>query len=127
MHTDPIADMLTRIRNAARAGHKTVRMPASKMKESILAILVEKGFLAKVTKPSDEKFAVLEVTLHDDKMDISADRKSKPGRRKYLSSSELRPVRNGYGVGIISTSRGIMTLEEAKEKGVGGEYICAVY
>ncbi|MBI5414327.1 30S ribosomal protein S8 [Candidatus Peregrinibacteria bacterium] len=127
MNTDPIADLLTRIRNASRAQHKAVRTPASKMKYAIAGILSRKGFVGEVKKVKNGKFEDIEITLHKAQKDIHLTRKSKPGQRLYCDASSIRSVQNGYGIGIISTSQGIMAADEAKEKGIGGEYVCEVY
>lgn len=127
MHTDPIADMLTRIRNAGKAGHKTVSFGFSGVKFSIAEILKKFGFVQKARSVKRGKFEEIEVTLDPERQSMVLTRMSTPGRRRYLSSSEIRPIRNGYGIGIISTSHGVMTTKEAKEKGIGGEYICEVY
>jgi len=127
MITDPIADLLTRIRNASRARHEFVLIPYSKIKESLVAVLASEGFLGEVKVVRNEKFPQLKVFLIPENSGIELVRKSTPGRRSYLACSDLRPVKNGYGVGVVSTSKGLLTTEEALEKGLGGEYICEVY
>jgi small subunit ribosomal protein S8 len=127
MITDPIADLLTRIRNASRARHDFVFVPYSKLKESIVSILVDEGFLSEVKVVRNEKFPKLKIFLNPNNTGIMLVRKSTPGRRVYVSHSELRPVKSGYGIGIISTSKGVLTTEDAIEHGIGGEYICEVY
>ncbi len=127
MITDPIADLLTRIRNASRARHEFVLIPYSKLKESLLAILLEEGFVSEVKVVRNEKFPQLKVFLIPENSSIELVRKSTPGRRLYVSCSDLRPVKSGYGIGILSTSKGLLTVEKAIEEGVGGEYICEVY
>jgi len=127
MHTDPIADLLTRLRNASKARHQTVMAPNSKMKKAILEILATHGFIAEVKTQPQGKIEQLVVTLLTDRPPLQLKRVSKPGQRRYVSAPDIRPVRNGYGIGIISTSAGLMTAQEAKAKGVGGEYICQVF
>lgn len=127
MITDPIADFLTRIRNASRARHEYVMIPFSKMKESLANLLCAEGFLGEVKIVRNEAFPQLKIYLLPTHTGIHLTRKSSPGLRKYVSTDSLRPVKNGFGVGIISTSKGVMTIEQAKALGVGGEYICEVY
>jgi len=127
MITDPIADLLTRIRNASRAKHEFVLIPYSKIKESLVAVLASEGFLGEVKVVRNEKFPQLKVFLIPKNFGIELVRKSTPGRRLYLGCSDLRPVKNGYGIGVVSTSRGLLTTEKALEEGLGGEYICEVY
>jgi small subunit ribosomal protein S8 len=130
---DTIANLLSTIKNASMVKKPSVELPFSKMNEGILNILKEKGFVenVKVFKHKDSVIKGLHVDLkytESNKPFISeAKRVSKPGRRIYLGSTELEFVRNGYGIGIVSTSRGLMTTEEAKKKKLGGEVICEVY
>jgi small subunit ribosomal protein S8 len=125
MYTDPIADLLTRIRNASRAGHSSCSVPYSKIKEEVLKILAEKKFIVKYAKV-EEKFTELEVTLQDTK-DLTLRRLSTPGQRIYVKKDELKPIRSGLGLRIISTSKGLMSTEDAKKQNLGGELICEVY
>lgn len=127
MNTDPIADLLTRIRNASRARHEYVMVPASRLKEDILEILSKEGFVDKIRHVQDQKIPQLKVYLNPEFQNIELTRKSSPGRRLYISHAQIRPVRNGYGIGIYSTSQGLMTDDEAKKAGIGGEYICEVF
>lgn len=129
MMTDPIADMLTRIRNAQAARIATIQVPASKLKRAIAAILIEEGYLTGVQEV-DGTPAMLELTLkYVGKRPAiqSISRESKPGHRRYLKASELPRVLNDYGVAIVSTSRGLMTNKKARTEGIGGEIICSVY
>ena len=129
MMTDPIADMLTRIRNAQMAGSKHVEIPFSKIKRDIANILVKEGYVVDA-KESGESQRVLVIGLKYEgkRPQIQAiKRESKPGHRMYKKSTELPKILNGYGIAIISTSQGLMTNKEAKEKGVGGEVLCSVY
>jgi small subunit ribosomal protein S8 len=128
--TDPIADMLTRIRNANQAKHASVEMPASRLKLEILAVLKNEGFISEYEKVEDGKQGVIKVTLkYNNKERVIKGLKkiSKPGLRVYAKSSELPKVLNGLGVAIISTSNGIMTDREARQKKLGGEVIAFVW
>lgn len=124
--TDPIADMLTRIRNAAALGHTEVRMPHSKLKESIAAVLKAEGYVESVTAKDRE--LVLKLTEADGSVKVEGlIRRSKPGRRIYLATGDLPKVREGLGVAIVSTSQGVMTVSEARKKRLGGEVMVEVY
>ncbi|WP_456434244.1 30S ribosomal protein S8 [Thermosulfuriphilus sp.] len=129
--TDPIADMLTRIRNACIARHEYVEVPASKMKLAIAKILAEEGYIAgyKFINQPPQGLIRIQLKYNADRRPIIAGLKkiSKPGRRIYRAKDELPKIRNGFGIAIISTSRGIMTDHEARKIGVGGEVICAVW
>ena len=132
MHiTDTIADMLTRIRNANNAGHKTVEMPASKEKKAIAEILLEEGYINKVDFIDDDKHGIIKITLkygeNKSKVIAGLKRISKPGLRVYAGNNEIPKVLNGLGVAIISTSKGVLTDKEARRAGVGGEVICYVW
>lgn len=131
--TDPISDLLTRIRNAIMAGHKVVEAPASKLKTEIARILFEKGYILsyKVVE-SDNKQGSLKIALkYNPKNKKSAiksiKRASRPGLRYYSGVDDLPRVLNGLGIAIISTSKGLMTDKEAKRENVGGEVLCYVY
>lgn len=129
MMTDPIADMLTRMRNSLKARRATVSMPHSKVKKAIADILLAEGYITNV-EVSNETPATLVVTLkyHGKQPAIQAlKRESKPGHRVYRKKEELPRVLNDYGVAILSTSRGLMTNKKAREEGVGGEIICSIY
>ena len=129
--TDPIADMLTRIRNANNAGHKTVEMPASKEKKAIAEILLEEGYINKVDFIDDDKQGIIKITLkygeNKSKVIAGLKRISKPGLRVYAGNNEIPKVLNVLGVAIISTSKGVLTDKEARRAGVGGEVICYVW
>nr|WP_320026957.1 30S ribosomal protein S8 [uncultured Acetobacterium sp.] len=129
--TDPIADMLTRIRNANDAGHKTVEMPASKEKKAIAQILLEEGYITKVDYIADEKQGVIKIVLKygENKSRVVAGIKriSKPGLRVYAGKDDVPKVLNGLGIAIVSTSKGVMTDKKARKAGVGGEVICYVW
>jgi small subunit ribosomal protein S8 len=131
--TDPIADLLTRIRNAIMAGHKIVEAPASNLKNEIARILFEKGYILsyKVMK-SDNGQGILKIALrYNPKSKKPAIRElqrvSRPGLRHYTGVDDLPRVLNGLGIAIISTSRGLMTDKEAKKENIGGEVLCYVY
>ena len=129
--TDPIADMLTRIRNANSAKHKTVDIPASKMKTAIAEILFKEGYIKSFELINNETQGIIRVTLkYDEKGTRVIDgikRISKPGLRVYAGKEELPKVLNGLGIAIISTSKGLKTDKEAREAGIGGEVLAFVW
>ena len=128
--TDPIADMLTRIRNGYQARHEKVEMPWSRIKEEIARILQEEGYINGYKVHREGAKAVLRVMLrYVDKEPVllGIERVSKPGRRIYSGHRELPKVRNGFGIAIISTSKGLLTDEAARRERVGGEVLCAVW
>ncbi len=125
--TDPIADLLTRIRNATRAQKTLVHAPYSKLKESIAEVLKEHGYIldSKAVGEGVEKELMIE--LYDNKTDLHLKRISKPGQRIYLKSREIPRVLEGLGLSIISTPKGVMSGDKARKEKVGGEYLCEVY
>ncbi len=128
--TDPIADMLTRIRNANQAKHEVVEMPASRLKLEILEVLKNEGYIAEYEKIEDGKQGVIKVTLkyvNKERVIKGIKRISKPGLRVYAKSTELPQVLNGLGVAIISTSNGVMTDREARKNKLGGEVVAFVW
>ncbi len=129
--TDPIADMLTNIRNACRAKHRKVDIPASKMKQRIAEILRERDFIEDYIFIEDNKQGCLRLYLKYDAKENSfikgIKRVSKPGLRKYVGQRDIPKVLNGLGIAILSTSRGVLTDEEARAAGVGGEVICYIW
>ena len=130
--SDPIADMLTRIRNANTAKHDTVDVPASKMKISIADILLKEGYIKGYDIIEDGNFKTIRVTLKygadkNEKIISGLQRISKPGLRVYASKDELPRVLGGLGVAIISTNKGVVTDKEARKLGVGGEVLCFVW
>lgn len=129
--TDIVADMLTRIRNANTAKHETVEIPASNLKKAIAKILLDEGYIKAYEVTDDNKQGVITITLKygENKQRIiqGLRRVSKPGLRIYASSQELPKVKNGLGVAIISTSKGIMTDKEARKQNVGGEVLAFVW
>jgi small subunit ribosomal protein S8 len=131
MNTDPIADMLTRIRNAARAKHPRLDMPASKLKSEIARILKDEGYLANFKMVDEKGRKTLRIFLRytSDRRSVITDlrRVSKPGARRYIGKADIRPVVGGMGISIVSTPRGIMTGQSARKEGVGGELLCEVW
>jgi small subunit ribosomal protein S8 len=128
--TDPITDMLNRIRNAQSVGHSTVDIPFSKIKYQIAQILAKKGFIEKVEKKGRKTRKIIRLTLKyiDGIPAISGlKRVSKPGQRIYLPYKKIKRVKGGYGIAIVSTSKGLMTEKEAKKAKVGGEVICEIW
>lgn len=129
--TDPVADMLTRVRNAQQAGHRRVDMPISKLKIEIARILTENRFVHDFKVLDDGHHGVLRLYLkytEDDRPVIrSLERVSTPGRRRYVDADSIPKVRSGMGIAILSTSRGVMTDREARTERVGGEYVARVY
>jgi len=129
--TDPIADMLTRIRNGSKAGKKWVDVPASKLKNEVARILTEEHFIERFKYVEDRKQGELRLYLKYDKNETPVikgiRRVSKPGLRNYASSGKLPRVLNGLGVAIVTTSSGVMTDRDARRKGIGGEVICYVW
>ena len=131
MVIDPISDMLTRIRNALTANHKTVDVPSSKFKLEIARILVEEGFIVSFDKTTKNKFKYIKIRLKysaDNRTSVIKELKriSRPGLRVYVNKSEIPRVLGGLGMSIISTSKGIMTGSKAREVGVGGEILCSI-
>jgi small subunit ribosomal protein S8 len=131
--TDPIADLLTRIRNTIMAGHKVVEAPASNLKKEIARILFEKGYiLSYKVVDGDNKQGILKIALkYNPKSKKPAikkiERASRPGLRQYIGVDDMPRVLNGLGIAIISTSKGLMTDKEAKKENIGGEVLCFVY
>ena len=129
--TDPVADMLTRIRNAIQVRHESVLIPQSRMKVAIAKILKEEGYISDFEVIEDSPQSRIRIFLSYAKDGSPAITKmarvSKPGRRVYRRASEIKPVLSGIGVGIISTSRGMLTFEKARQQGVGGEVICEIW
>jgi small subunit ribosomal protein S8 len=130
--TDPVGDMLTRIRNASRAGHEKVVIPGSKLKERIASVLKDEGYIKdvvvhKTDGKSGEITLLLKYGPNREPAITEIRRVSKPGLRRYVPSAEIPRVLNGMGVAILSTSKGIMVDREAKKQNVGGELICTVF
>lgn len=128
--TDPISDMLTRIRNAQAAGHESLEMPASKMKHKIAEILQKEGYIANYASRVEGPQGTLQIDLkwHRGSPAIEGlQRVSRPGQRQYAKSDAIPKVRNGLGIMIVSTSHGMMTDRAARKAGVGGELVCSVW
>ena len=132
MVTDPIADFLTRIRNAQMARHRIVEIPASNVKKRMTEILYEKGYILKYKFEDDNKQGVIKIALkydaHSKEPAIkSLERISRPGLRQYAKPADIRRVQNGLGIAIVSTSKGLMTDKEARVQNVGGEVMANIY
>ena len=132
MITDPIADFLTRIRNAQMAGHKVVDIPSSNLKKKITEILFDQGYIANYRFDDNSNYqGVIKIALKYDKFKIPAIKKltriSKPGLRKYVNHDSVPRVINGLGIAILSTSKGVITDKKARELKIGGEVLCHVY
>ncbi len=132
MITDPIADFLTRVRNAIMAGHRVVEVPSSKIKKDITKILQEKGYIQAYKFDDQGAQGRIKIALKYNPVNkmpaiTHIERVSKPGLRRYAKAGELPRVLNGLGIAVISTSKGVMTDKEAREHHVGGEVICFVY
>ena len=132
MNTDPIADFLTRLRNANIAGHKTVMIPMSKIKKEITKILFDQVFILNYKIDEDKVQGTIKIALKYDRLSKEPvikklERVSKPGLRKYTNSSSIPRVLNGLGINIVSTSKGLMTGKKASRENLGGEIICNVY
>jgi small subunit ribosomal protein S8 len=132
MVTDPVADFLTRIRNAQMARHRIVEIPASNVKKRITEILYEKGYIMKYKFEDDNKQGLIKIALKYDAQTKepaikSLERISRPGLRQYAKPADIRRVQNGLGIAIVSTSKGLMTDKEARTQNVGGEVMCNIY
>ncbi len=130
--TDPIADYLTRVRNAIKARHRIVEIPASNLKKEITKVLFEKGFIQNYKFDESTVQGIIKIALKYNPVTkqsaiVNLTRISKPGLRKYTGSTEMPRVLNGLGIAILSTSKGVMTDKEAKSLNVGGEVLCYVY
>ncbi len=132
MITDPISDYLTRLRNAAQAGHRVVSIPASNLKKEITKILFDQGYILSYKFENDTVQGTIKIAIKFDKITKKPiikklQRISKPGLRKYVSATEMPRVLNGLGIAIVSTSKGVMTNKKARQENVGGEVLCYVY
>ena len=132
MYTDPIADFLTRVRNAVKAGHRVVEVPASKLKKDITKILFDQGYILSYKFEDSDVQRNIKIALKYDKQTKESvirkiERISTPGLRKYVAASEMPRVLNGLGIAIVSTSKGVMTNKQARTENVGGEVLCHVY
>ncbi len=132
MVTDPIADFLTRLRNAQMARHRIVEIPASNLKKRITEILYDKGYILKYKFEDDNKQGLIKIALKynaETKEPVirSLERVSRPGLRQYAKPAEIRRVKSGLGIAIVSTSKGVMTDKEARAQNVGGEVLCQIW
>lgn len=132
MLTDPIADYLTRVRNASKAGHRVVEIPGSNLKREMTKILFDQGYILSYKFEEDKVQGTIKIALKYNKFTKepvirNIKRISKPGLRKYASSNEMPRVLNGLGIAIVSTSHGVMTSKQATNENVGGEVLCYVY
>lgn len=132
MYTDPIADYLTRVRNAISAGHRVVEIPASNLKKEMTKILFDQGYILSYQFNDDKVQGTIKIALKYDKDTKESvirkiQRISTPGLRKYVASKEMPRVLNGLGIAIVSTSKGVMTNKKARLENVGGEVLCYVY
>ena len=132
MVTDPIADFLTRIRNAQMAGHRIVEIPASNLKKRMTEILYNQGYILKYKFEEDNKQGLIKIALKYDAQTKqpaihSLERVSRPGLRQYSKPADLKRVKNGLGIAIVSTSKGVLTDKEAKAQNIGGEVLCHIY
>ena len=132
MNTDPIADYLTRVRNAIRANHKVVSIPASNLKKEITKILFDQGYILSYKFEDDTVQGSIKIALkytkeNNESVITNISRISRPGLRKYSNSSDLPRVLNGLGIAIVSTSKGVMTGKQAASQNIGGELICYVF
>lgn len=132
MYTDPIADYLTRIRNAVKAGHRVVEIPASNLKKEITKILFDQGYILSYKFEDNSVQGTIKIALKYDRQTKESvirniERVSKPGLRKYASAADMPRVLNGLGIAIVSTSHGVITNKQAVRENVGGEVLCYVY
>lgn len=132
MVTDPIADFLTRIRNAQMANHRIVEIPASNLKKRMTEILYNQGYILKYKFEDDKKQGLIKIALKYDAQSkqpaiVSLERVSRPGLRQYSKPAEFKRVKNGLGIAILSTSKGVMTDKDARAQNVGGEVLCYVH
>ncbi|HEY6085405.1 MAG TPA: 30S ribosomal protein S8 [Nitrospira sp.] len=131
MVTDPISDLLVRLRNGFRRQHDVVTIPASKLKREVLRVLQAEGFIQGVEPATEDGHAVLKVQLRyvgeGEPMITGMERISKPGRRVYVGTKNIPRVRNGIGMAILSTSKGIMTDQASRKAGLGGEVLCSIW
>lgn len=131
MLSDPLADMLTRIRNAGQAKHKSVDIPGARIKVALADVMKREGYIRNYKFIKDNKQGILRIFLKYDSDErhviYGLERVSKPSRRVYVGSDEIRPVLNGLGVSVLSTSRGLMADRQAKKENIGGEILCNIW
>ena len=124
--TDPIGDLLTRIRNAQRVRHDECRAPWSRTKQQLCELLKKEGWIADVKVDGEGYKQEITITFLEDKNNLELKRVSKPGRRVYSRYNELKPILNGFGIAVLTTSQGLMTDKEARSKKIGGEVLCTI-
>ena len=124
--TDPIGDLLTRMRNAQKARRASCTAPWSRMKEELLTVLKKEGWIADVSVQGEVPSKEVEVTFSAEKPALQLSRVSKPGRRVYTNVADLRPVLHGFGTAVLTTSKGVITDAEARKQGIGGEVLCTI-
>jgi len=127
MVTDPIADLLTRIRNAVKAKHSKTVVAYSKLKMAILEVLKKSKYINDYKVIKVGNFDQIEISLNETQESLHLKRISKPGQRIYMKKGDLKPVLNGYGIGVISTPKGVMTTIDARKSGLGGELLCEIW
>ena len=127
MNTDPIADLLTRIRNAASARHQKTAVPYSKLKVAVLDVFKKNHFITDFKVVKNGTLSEIAIDLNEDIKTLNLKRVSKPGQRIYIKKDQIKPVLNGYGISVISTSKGVMTNKDAYRLGLGGELICEIW
>lgn len=125
--TDPVADMLNRIKNAQAVGHETVSFGFSKIKYEIALIFKRYKLVKDVEKKSNKGKKIIKTTLNKEINKLNIKKISKPGQRVYVANKDIKPIKSGYGISIISTSKGLMTNKEAKKNKLGGEIICEIW
>ncbi|MBT4119435.1 MAG: 30S ribosomal protein S8 [Candidatus Peribacter sp.] len=124
--TDPIGDLLTRMRNAQKAGKASTTAPHSKLKLQLLELLKKEGWISTVEVLGEAPKLTLEVTFNPEKSSLTLTRASKPGRRTYAGVADLKPVLRGFGMAVLTTSQGLLSDSEARQKKVGGEVLCTI-
>ena len=124
--TDPIGDLLTRMRNAQKVGHDSCRTSFSKIKHQLCELLKNEKWISGVEVLGDAPKQEIEVTFSEEKPEMEIKRISKPGRRVYSGKSDLKPILRGYGIAVLTTSKGLMTDVQARKEGVGGEILCTI-
>ena len=127
MVTDTIADLLTRMRNATTARRETTMAPYSKVNLAILAVLKKRKYIADFREAKNNSFSEIEIVLDPNRKTLNLKRISKSGQRIYIKKDQIKPIRNHYGIALFSTPKGVLTGDEAKKAGVGGEYLCEVW
>ena len=126
MNTDPISDLLTRIRNAQKAHHQSVNIPHSKIKENILKIMKQYKFINNFSTEKEDQFLSLKVQLNEERESLTLKRISKPGQIIYIKSKDLKIVKSGLGLSILSTPKGVMSNVQARKENLGGELLCQI-